>query len=668
MFNKMGLAAKLGMGFGVVVIIAILLGSIAVVNMKGAQGTAGILVSENIPEVSVANNIERNALSMMYSLRAYIYSHDQKFLKEGMENLAKVEGYIKDAKDLGAKSENLKELKESAEKAEAAVNEYEHLLNETQKEIDRFEDQLKKLVPVGEKFLANCTEYAKSYRAQIDRGLVGGAKPEEIKQMVANVFAINNIYANGFSTRMSIWKAIAKQDTAIFDEGTKGMIDADKMLHELEKDTRDAEGKKYLSAANESVDAYIEGMKVLEDAFDKIAALGKTRGEAASKVLELAKGTALSAMEETSKDSTRMAGSLSQSSVVMVVGLLIGTLIAVFLAFIITLGITKPINRIIETLKNGADQTAAAAGQVSSASQQLSQGATEQASSLEETSSSLDEMNSMTRQNADSANTANKLSQEARSAAEDGNKAMGEMQKAMGAINESADKIAKIIKTIEEIAFQTNLLALNAAVEAARAGEHGKGFAVVAEEVRNLAKRSAEAARNTADLIQDSISKAKNGSEIATRAGESLGKIVDGAKKVADIISEISAASKEQAEGIGQVTNAVSQMDQVTQQNASSAEESAAAAEELSSQAESLQQTVQELQQVIGGAGSTQLTHTAKIAGPERRTPKIGTTVHQKPQHAQAPGKSATHKTSGPKVARPEEVIPLDDDEKLKEF
>jgi len=352
-------------------------------------------------------------------------------------------------------------------------------------------------------------------------------------------------------------------------------------------------------------------------------------------------------------------GTKRNISVVGVVAIVSG----IVLAFIIIRGITLALNRVVRELSNSSEQTSSAAAQVSSTSQQLSQGATEQASSLEETSSSLDEMSSMTKQNADNASKASQLAAESKSQAEKGDTAMKEMQTAMVSISESSDKVGKIIKTIEEIAFQTNLLALNAAVEAARAGEHGKGFAVVAEEVRNLAQRSAVAAKDTAQLIEDSTNKTKDGAEIAKKAGESLDQIMDGSKKVADIVNEIAAASKEQAEGIGQVTNAVSQMDQVTQQNAASAEESASAAEELSSQAEALKGMVLELQHMVGGASHSGAVQSIAISGPEKRR-QIG--IHKTTDSA----KGTEDGGVGPKIIKPEEVIPFDDEEKgdFKDF
>ena len=252
-------------------------------------------------------------------------------------------------------------------------------------------------------------------------------------------------------------------------------------------------------------------------------------------------------------------------------------------------------------LQAAAEQIAAGSVQLAEGSQSLSQGATESAASLEQISASMTEMASQTRLSADNADQANGLSNEAMSAATNGSDLMSEMVTAMGAINTSGQDIAKIIKVIDEIAFQTNLLALNAAVEAARAGQHGKGFAVVAEEVRNLAARSAKAAKETAELIEDSVSKTRHGNEIAQKTAAALQGIVSGTTKVSDLVAEIAAASKEQSEGIGQVTEGLGQIDQVTQQSTANAEETAAAAEELSSQADHLRQNLARFK-VKGGA------------------------------------------------------------------
>jgi methyl-accepting chemotaxis protein len=250
----------------------------------------------------------------------------------------------------------------------------------------------------------------------------------------------------------------------------------------------------------------------------------------------------------------------------------------------------EALNDILGQVAVAVDQVTSGAGQVSDSSQSLSQAATESASSLEEITASMHELTSQTSMNAENATQANQLAAQAKISAEKGNAEMGAMVKAMKDINESASSISKIIKAIDEIAFQTNLLALNAAVEAARAGVHGKGFTVVAEEVRNLAQRSAAAAKETAEMIEGSIKKTEIGAKIAEDTSRALEEIVAGSTKVTDLIGEIASASKEQAEGIGQINQGLSQVDQVTQQVTANSEESASASEELSSQSLQLKQ------------------------------------------------------------------------------
>lgn len=260
----------------------------------------------------------------------------------------------------------------------------------------------------------------------------------------------------------------------------------------------------------------------------------------------------------------------------------------------------RPVTRLAENLAGGAAQVTSASEQLSESSQQLAQGASEQASSLEEISASLEEMASMTHQNSDNAQQVSIMTSEVGRAAESGGEAMQRMSAVTEKILNSTEKTGKIVKTIDEIAFQTNLLALNAAVEAARAGDAGKGFAVVAEEVRNLAQRSAEAARNTAALIEESQQNAQDGAAVAQQVGEALGKITETTQKVSQLVGEVAAASKEQAQGVEQLNGAVAQLDSVTQSNAANSEESASASEELSSQAMELDRMVGRLMRIIG--------------------------------------------------------------------
>ncbi len=242
------------------------------------------------------------------------------------------------------------------------------------------------------------------------------------------------------------------------------------------------------------------------------------------------------------------------------------------------------LNQLLVQIHTAVDQVSIGASQVASAAQTLAQGAAQQASTVQEISGSANEIEVQAKQNAEKAVHANRLAQAAREAAQEGQKEMAEMVKAMGEIEASSTNISRIIKVIDDIAFQTNLLALNAAIEAARAGKHGKGFAVVAEEVRNLAGRSAQAAKETAELIEGAVGKAKHGVEIAQRVQEAFNRIAESVEQVTELMAEIAAASNEQAQGVMHINSVLQQIDQIVQQTAATAEENASSAEELSAQ------------------------------------------------------------------------------------
>ena len=348
-------------------------------------------------------------------------------------------------------------------------------------------------------------------------------------------------------------------------------------------------------------------------------------------------------------------------------------LMGVTAVVVIVTGLSKVLNRVASALDDGASQIASAAGQVSSSSQSLAEGASEQASSLEETSASLEEMASMTKRNAENSRKANELGRQTREAAERGAAEMQQMSAAMDAIRDSSDDIAKIIKTIDEIAFQTNILALNAAVEAARAGEAGMGFAVVAEEVRSLAQRSAQAAKETSAKIEGAISKTGQGVEISAKVAKALGEIVARARQVDELVAEVAGASGEQSQGIAQVNLAVGQMDQVTQGNAASAEESAAAAQELNAQAETMKGSVGELLRLVGSdsrhAGTGLRSAPVKAAAAANPPPAMKRPpMTAPPKHSMAKGSSdaASSASASASTAQKRAAIPLEGD--FKDF
>ncbi|VBB46299.1 Predicted methyl-accepting chemotaxis sensory transducer [uncultured Desulfatiglans sp.] len=355
-----------------------------------------------------------------------------------------------------------------------------------------------------------------------------------------------------------------------------------------------------------------------------------------------------------------LAGPRSVMIMAIATGVIGLTLLSLFVIWT-ALGVANPINRISQKMGGAAQEVSSAATQLSSTSQSLAEGSSEQASSIEETSSSLEEMSSMTRQNADHASQADKLMHNAKTIVGEANESMSQLTGSMADISRSSEETFKIIKTIDEIAFQTNLLALNAAVEAARAGEAGAGFAVVADEVRNLAMRAAEAARNTSNIIEETVKKVKGGSDLVLKTNEAFKQVAQSAAKVGELVGEIAAASSEQAQGIEQINTAVAEMDKVTQRNAAGAEESASAAEQMNAQAVELKSMVLDLTALVqgtrNGKGSADSFHAADAYAPKRK-PQLPS-LHNKPHHRKAlPAQTEI---------RPEKLIPLDSDD-LKDF
>jgi len=324
--------------------------------------------------------------------------------------------------------------------------------------------------------------------------------------------------------------------------------------------------------------------------------------------------------------------------------------------------IAKPLRHAIQGLTEGADHISSAAHQVANSSQSLAESSSEQAASIEETASSLEVMSNMTKQNANHATEARAMMIETKQIVEKVTNHMNDMGVAIEEITKSSEETSKIIKTIDEIAFQTNLLALNAAVEAARAGEAGAGFAVVADEVRNLAMRAADAARNTATLIEGTIQAVSNGSELTNLTREAFADNVEIATKISQLVDEISESSQEQAQGIEQVNNVITQMDEVSQRNAANSEESAAAAEEMNAQALLISSYVDDLVLVSEGETSRRK-HMASAVGKLKHN-EVGTRLEKNVMPLKQKVKDAA--SPGPQKLRPEQIIPLDDD--FKDF
>jgi methyl-accepting chemotaxis protein len=653
--KNLKLAAKIWLGFGMLLLIALVLGGVAVVNMKSAEGQSVTLDEAYVAEVGILAQLERRVQRAMLNMRGYGYTGEKNSLEAGLKDLAGARENLAQARELVDKHPELVKLKADGAKASAKLDEYEALIKQTVTRNDAIAAARQNMLAAGRKYVEGCDAFRDAQVKALNNEINTGASAEHLKERNRKIDLVADLLDAGNNIRVENWKAQALRDLKILDAVLPNFEAITKKLDELKAVTRMDQNLAQLASIREAAGQYKAGIVAMLENWKVMDDVSTRRAAAADQALDVARETALAGIEGMRKISKETVGSLSASSLVMIIGLLAALVVGVALAMIIVRSITKPIHLVIAGLSEGAAQVASASGQVATASQSLAEGAAEQAAALEETSSSLEEMASMTKTNADNAAQANQLSQETNEVVAKASQSMTELTQSMGEINSAGQETAKIIKTIDEIAFQTNLLALNAAVEAARAGEAGAGFAVVAEEVRNLAMRAAEAAKNTAGLIEMTISRVKAGSELVTRTGQAFDEVAVSSQKVGELLGEIAAASSEQAQGIDQVNRAATEMDKVTQQNAASAEESASASEEMSAQAETMQGFVGDLVGLVGGGKQG-----GSSAGSGMRLRRAKPRALPSPLHAMSAASHAA--TVSPAGARSGDAIPLDDD------
>lgn len=776
----MKLSTKIGGGYGLVIVIALILGGMAVYNMKRVEHESRDLSQLYVPGVVMEADLQGNINELMYNMRGYSLTQDGNYHVKVQDSLKSIMEVLDKCEKHAQTDTKLKEMGVDVGKIRDSAVRYRDNIRQVAEIFARLDGNRKALEASAGKYMKNSGDFLESqntafktdverrqaranlalrammagYQARVlvnrflafddnesavalmqsldtcleaqDTYQKGLARAEDVARAqelrkgilaykklaqelidskkkvaaagvaanaainrtelldVGNVFVkqtediyhhennaliagaadrvrkinlVNDIVDVGNVLRIAYLRGLAYRDFSLVEQGFGNFDKITKVLDELKSITFQAANLQQIEAIREAAREYQEGMRTYLVCAKEQRELDRRCDEIGNASVAITTQLSASGLKQTQGIADQASSLLSASSMIMVIGLIVAIAVSVLLAVLVTVGITKSINFVITGLRRGSEQVTSASEQVSASSQSLAQGASEQASSLEEISSSLEEMASMTRQNADNAKQANTMSSSAADAAKKGAEAMRKMGQAIEKIKGSSDETAKIIKTIDEIAFQTNLLALNAAVEAARAGEAGKGFAVVAEEVRNLAQRSAEAAKNTSYLIEESQSNAENGVAVSREVDSMLSEIVDAAVKVAELINEVTAASNEQSQGVDQITKAVAQLDQVTQSNAANAEESASASEELSAQAIELTDMVDQLVKLVEGDGSGSAVAQSAVRG---------RAALRRPASAMPASRNVRRETAQAgrrKAADGEKVIPLNDDD-----
>jgi len=604
--KTMTVGQRIVAGFALVLLLSFGVGAIGLLTMRGIGEQAKRMQQEFVPEADLGAELARQVASTQISTRSYGLTADPKYLSEIKAGMAEIDGRMSGLGRLAQEHPGLVKLQELLPQLQTARKGFADAVAGTAAINEDLSASRDRMHAAATTFTTSMDDLLRMQHERLAREVRESAAAELILERQQKIRLVTEIRDEAAAVRIAAFKGQALRQTALIEDGLKHFTGMDARFQQLRAMLKVAADIADLDQARTSAGAYRENLQeVVRDmrALDEISA---QRAKFGAEFMTLASQAAQMGMKRTVTAAEEAAVSTARSSFLTTVLLTSAAGLGIGVAFVIIRSITRPLLRMAGMLGSGSNEIAAAASQVSSSSQQLAAGASQQAASVEETSASIEEMTSMTKRNAASAQDARAAAQQARLAVDESARSVAHLDSAMSALQSSSGEVAKIVKTIDEIAFQTNILALNAAVEAARAGEAGAGFAVVADEVRSLAQRAAGAAKETAAKIEHAVAKSAEGAVISQEVGTKLHAIVEHVRTLDALVAEIAQASSEQASGIAQLNTAVAQVDQVTQGNAAAAEECAAAAEEMNAQAAELRFAVGELLTMVGAESQEQ--------------------------------------------------------------
>ncbi|MEM9398948.1 MAG: methyl-accepting chemotaxis protein [Verrucomicrobiota bacterium] len=616
---KLTIGKRISLGFGAVILLILINGAGLITLLNYATGASAIFSKECEQSLEISESILLNWEEARLNIEKYIVSGQQKFKSQGQQYLEKVEQNLPEAKQITTGFILLNDIEKDVDVMTEQLRTFKNQLNTA-------EGLLNNKISLDNEFENAAGEFSKSIENYLNY-------QTSLKDTLAEYDAYNTIlkmsYASSMERKAKEIYADALKSSSLQSSETSqffGSIDAD--LERLTNISDSSQGLNLLDKAKTALSIYEQSLGNLDSFSDELSATKTELIQTAKVFSEAALAMESNSIKLTLDSVEKENELLLLGRTISITSIILGVILVIAASIIITRSVTKPIANSIGVLLESADTTLHASSELTASGNMLARGASSQAASLEETSASLEEIASVTKQNVDTTVRTKQLTGEAREYAENGMNDMqelnsgvatvqestNEMNTTMDSIKEASDAISKVIKTIDEIAFQTNILALNAAVEAARAGEAGAGFAVVADEVRSLAQRSADAAKETANMIQTSIERSSQGVEACSKVSSNLQAIITQssdvsqkleqiATKVLDVdsaTSEITAASQEQQTGIEQLNSVMHEMETVTQNNAASAEETASSAHTLEEQAKSVSRSIADLRELLG--------------------------------------------------------------------